>query len=63
MSIAAMPEARWRNQRFGFAFLIPSALMREASVVGFMPNKTAAPSGQKIFLLVIRKACAMFSRP
>jgi len=36
--------------------------MRDASVVGFMPNKTAAPSGQKIFLLVIRKACAMFSR-
>ncbi len=61
MSIAAMPEARWRSQRSGFVFLIPSALMRDASVVGFMPNKTAAPSGPKILPFVSRKACMMFS--
>ncbi len=36
--------------------------MRDASVVGFMPSKTAAPSEPKILPFVSRKACEMFSR-
>lgn len=50
------------DQRSAFVFLIPSAFMRDASVVGFMPNKTAAPFAPNIFPLVSRKACAIFSR-
>lgn len=42
--------------------LIPSALMREASVVGFMPSNSAAPSAPKSFPPHCFKAAAMLSR-
>ena len=42
--------------------LIPSALMRDASVVGFMPSNAAAPSAPKIFPLVNPSAWTILSR-
>jgi hypothetical protein len=45
-----------RDYESTLLFLIRSALIRDASVVGFMPNKTAAPSEPKILPFVSRKA-------
>lgn len=46
----------------GYRLLIPNALMRDASVVGFMPSNAAAPSAPKIFPLVKPSAWTMLSR-
>lgn len=62
LQTVAAPVSREGDQRSGFVFLIPSDLTRDASVVGFMPNNTAAPFAPNIFPLVSRKACEIFSR-
>ncbi len=65
--IKNLPESgtSWGNHPFfraNYVFFKSILLIRVVSVVGGIPNKTAAPSFPKIFQLVFFKARRIFSR-
>jgi hypothetical protein len=63
--LVALPQLNIQGQKLNHPYglrVSPSALMRDARVVGFVPSNSAAPSGPKIFPFACSNAAAMLSR-